>query len=454
MAEERLQLGCPPIPKTLKLKVKERGADGREREVERSVPTPPELVQWGDNVRALLEVAFGNRPAAEPFRFVTLAELAGSGLIEAALSTGTKLRRNPNSATGALQVDLPNVTVDNRTPETPSAALATPTFKAIILTWSFPSYGFHDHTEVWRNTTNNLTTAVQVKDTTGGTWADDVGTGATYYYWLRHVGTNGRKSAFSSGVTATTGKIVGSDEIQNLTITNALIANLAVDDAKIASLSASKLTAGTIDAGIVTVSNLNATNITAGSLNVARINDRAVDTIKLSENSVSAAYQLVAGDDRLYSTTPLVANASVPSDTNIASVGWMWPSNFVVAGGSLNVPVVKQSGDANDTLFLVSVFIQLYNSGASTAVAVVSINASGSNLSSGYADSFPSYDNTRLSNVRVEPGAVRSESITYLESKSSWSAGGAPYKFVGVSKRAGDSIDVFRVILNITPLKR
>lgn len=285
---ERLLVSCPAIPKTLKIKV-----DGKDT----TVPTPPELVAWGDQIRTMLDVAFGNRREAEPLRFVTMQELVNSGLVQGLVSGGRRLVRNAATVSGSLTVDLPDVTVDDRVPDTPASVTATATFKAIILTWTLPAYDFHSRTEIWRNSSNNLSTAVLHKETSGATWSDDVGTGSTYYYWVRHVGTNGKKSSFANGVTATTGKMTGYNEIADATIRNAQIENLAVDNAKINDVSAGKLAAGTITAGSIYLGSTaflldggtKRMTITGGSSQAVELGSLSYDTSKYGLHIKNAA---------------------------------------------------------------------------------------------------------------------------------------------------------------------
>jgi hypothetical protein len=46
----------------------------------------------------MLDVAYGVRREAEALRFVTLQELVNSGLMQAALTNGAKLKRSDNVA--------------------------------------------------------------------------------------------------------------------------------------------------------------------------------------------------------------------------------------------------------------------------------------------------------------------------------------------------------------------
>ena len=77
MANERLPLSLPAPPKTFKGSMP--GANGKKQEI--SITLPAELVTWFEQVRTMLDVAYGSRTEAEGMRFVTVQELVNAGLI-------------------------------------------------------------------------------------------------------------------------------------------------------------------------------------------------------------------------------------------------------------------------------------------------------------------------------------------------------------------------------------
>jgi len=88
----------------------------------------------------------------------------------------------------------------------PEGLVATETFLALLLTWNNPSFNLQ-HIEVWRSATDNLSLAILLGTTVAPQFADYVGANATYYYWVRSVGTDGTYSAYNAvaGTEGTTG---------------------------------------------------------------------------------------------------------------------------------------------------------------------------------------------------------------------------------------------------------
>lgn len=307
MAKERLPISCPPSPKDFKVKLKDK--EGKEQEY--TIKYPSELHTWFETVRTMLDVAYGVRREAEGLRFVTMQELVNSGLMSAILSNGVKLQKS-NNLTGSLEVDLPNVVLDDRIPDQVSGFTVTPTFKNFILDWTIPTYPNHSHTEIWRNGSNDLATAKQLGETGGGVYSDNVGgTGTTMYYWVRHVGLNGKRGQFtatsaSPATYGTTGKITGSSEITSATITNALIENLAVDtakianlavtDAKVSDLNVNKLTTGTITSKTITLGDtsdsiIKSSNYSAGSAGwqINGLGDAEFNTLVVRDGNIGSS---------------------------------------------------------------------------------------------------------------------------------------------------------------------
>jgi len=115
---------------------------------------------------------------------------------------------------------LPNITDGSSVPGTGPAAAPTnlaanETFLALLLTWDNPSFNLQ-HIEVHRSLTDNLSTAVLVGTTVAPLFVDYVGGSATFYYWVRAVGTDGTFSAFNAtaGTLGTTGVDPSDFEVQ------------------------------------------------------------------------------------------------------------------------------------------------------------------------------------------------------------------------------------------------
>jgi hypothetical protein len=80
------------------------------------------------------------------------------------------------------------------------------TFLALLLSWNNSSVNLQ-HVEVWRSATDNLSTAIFIGTTASAQFVDYVGASASYYYWVRSIGTDGTPSAFNdtAGTLGTTG---------------------------------------------------------------------------------------------------------------------------------------------------------------------------------------------------------------------------------------------------------
>lgn len=133
---------------------------------------------------------------------VTFRDLSAANFkISTGGSTGTQITSVPSGTGGA-----PVPTVGPAGP--PSGLAATETFLALLLTWTNTAINLQ-HVEVWRSATDNLSTATKIGTTVSPQFVDYVGATATYYYWVRSVGTDGSTSAFHptgpTGIEGSTG---------------------------------------------------------------------------------------------------------------------------------------------------------------------------------------------------------------------------------------------------------
>ena len=127
-----------------------------------------------------------------------------------ALSQGQRLARGQllhgtSSGTGSG-----GSTITIQTPTAPTGLQVTAGFSNISLRWNWPTssnqYSGHSFTEVWRHTSDVLSSATLTGSSAGSTFTDYVGGGQTYYYWIRHVNTNNVAGPYnaSAGTAATT----------------------------------------------------------------------------------------------------------------------------------------------------------------------------------------------------------------------------------------------------------
>ena len=101
--------------------------------------------------------------------------------------------------------------------------------RSIQLRWTKVTGTFKSYAEtiIYRYTSNNSGSAVEIGRTSGTRFKDDddLTPGTTYYYWLKHMDTSENLSAFSSVQSATYRRAQGDDVEQSLTLGE----NLAVD---------------------------------------------------------------------------------------------------------------------------------------------------------------------------------------------------------------------------------
>lgn len=149
-----------------------------------------------------LEIRLGRKGDPQD-RAVTVRELSDGTLARTTISAGSV---TTSSASGTSSGG--GVTV--QTPTAPTGFQVTAGFSNISLRWNWPTssnqYSGHSFTEVWRHTSDVLSSATLTGSSAGSTFTDYVGGGQTYYYWIRHVNTNNVAGPYnaSAGTAATT----------------------------------------------------------------------------------------------------------------------------------------------------------------------------------------------------------------------------------------------------------
>lgn len=115
-------------------------------------------------------------------------------------------------------------------PSAPTNFNVTTGLSMAFLSWDNPSIETIAHTEVWRAATDALGTAVLVGTTSAYLYSDPIGLGASWYYWVRFVNTNGVPGPFNAtaGSIANIG-LIGGNDLTDLIITAAKLADGAVD---------------------------------------------------------------------------------------------------------------------------------------------------------------------------------------------------------------------------------
>ena len=94
---------------------------------------------------------------------------------------------------------------DTTAPALPTAISATGGFKFITINWTNPTDSDLNFVEIYENSTNSSTGATKVGVSGGDTFTrTNLGLNQTKYYFLKSVDYTGNKSAFTTGVSATT----------------------------------------------------------------------------------------------------------------------------------------------------------------------------------------------------------------------------------------------------------
>lgn len=150
-------------------------------------------------IREQIQIDQGDR--GDPLdRAVKIRDLTDAGVTEFLLSKRGNGQYASVVAPAGNQLNL-------SAPPNPENLQANPTTATVYLTWDAPNYPYHAYTEVWRNTEDNLSTAIDLGARPAYRYyADPVDSGRTYYYWIRFVTHAGKKSDYNAvdGVSATT----------------------------------------------------------------------------------------------------------------------------------------------------------------------------------------------------------------------------------------------------------
>ena len=173
------------------------------------IPKPPAdasptLKRYLTNLSEALEIRLGRKGDVRD-RAITLRELIESGLAVDLANNPY----NPNNPGADFGTSDPN-SGDVEIPTAPTNFNATAGFSNVGLFWDYPrsQYRGHSFTEIWRNVSDNLTTATLIGISPGMAYTDvisNVTSPTTFYYWARHVNINSVRGPFhaNAGLAAT-----------------------------------------------------------------------------------------------------------------------------------------------------------------------------------------------------------------------------------------------------------
>lgn len=303
------------------------------------------------------------------------------------------LNQNPAYNSGNASSASPFVpsteTIDDATPPDRVTGLtAAGIFTSIILEWDSFQDERISYTEVWRNTTDNLSTAVLHGTTEALLYVDSSANhGQTYYYWIRPVSFANVPGAFNNaagtsagltdhldsvfgvlteaygggsdapffqldvptlinGVTIPAGTYIYAAKIHDASITTAKIQDAAIETAKIAD--AAIETAKIKDANIVTAKIADAAITTAkigtAAIGTAQIADAAVGSAQIGDAQIVTAKIQDAAVDTLQLagqavTIPVGAYTAAESD-GFSGETTIQSATITATGGSVPVSII------------------------------------------------------------------------------------------------------------------
>tara|TARA_B110000091_G_scaffold27464_1_gene27247 strand:+ start:64 stop:1413 length:1350 start_codon:yes stop_codon:yes gene_type:complete len=139
-----------------------------------------------------VDVLTGNR--GDPLdRAVTVRDLLDAGIIK--LARGSNLFGN-----NGFEIDPTILFPTLAVPPAPTNLQAAGAFQNILLEWDLQFYIGHAGVEIWRHTSDSLAGATLVGTMTGmaGVYVDAVGSGKSFYYWVRAINKNGVYGPYNS----------------------------------------------------------------------------------------------------------------------------------------------------------------------------------------------------------------------------------------------------------------
>ena len=142
---------------------------------------------------------------------VTFNDLIDSGIAKKNFTLGSG---------GSDFIIGPGETPGQDFPTAPTGGSASGAFQHIVISWDYPTYIGHSHTEIFVHDSDNFAEAEIDKgrlspkflaQTTAAVFSHQVGNGANKYYWIRHVNQNGLAGPVHSttGLNATTAIDIG-----------------------------------------------------------------------------------------------------------------------------------------------------------------------------------------------------------------------------------------------------
>lgn len=159
----------------------------------------PQLRQFLTAIKENLEVRTRQRGSpldASP----TFQDLLDSGILKIKDGITSIGGRQYTAAQlmGLVETSIPNWITSDTAPPAPAGLVVSTDATNTLLAWTESGFDTYAETQIWRSTSNNLSTAQKVGSTSGNTYTDGLPvTGSVYYYWIRDVAQNGLVGPFN-----------------------------------------------------------------------------------------------------------------------------------------------------------------------------------------------------------------------------------------------------------------
>ena len=163
------------------------------------IPKPPasadpQTRHYLENLAEAVEIRLGRRGDPKD-RAVTLRELIDSGLAEDLKAAPF----DPNNINPTNIGIAPPVVTDSSVPPAPTSFNVAGAYSQVILSWDYPHYSNHSFTEIYGHDSDVIGDAQLIGVSTGRVYIDPIGSGASRYYWIRHVSTSSVLGPWNSG---------------------------------------------------------------------------------------------------------------------------------------------------------------------------------------------------------------------------------------------------------------
>jgi len=283
----------------------------------------PEMRRYLETLEQVTNIRLGRRGDPRD-RAVTLRELIDSGLAQELRSNPFDPNRSGNVGFVQPGGRLPDLAV----PPAPTGFQANGAYSQINLGWDYPAYSNHSHTEVHSHTSDSIGDATLLGIQSGRIFVDPVGSGATRYYWVRHVNTDSIAGPFNAaaGTAASTAPDVNHllGVLTGAVTSSELATSLSTPIAKIDPLVAftgysSSYSGGSLITRLGAVENSAANGVSSAQFN-SEVTTRANADSALSQ-SITTLTSTVAGNTSAISTEQTTrASADSALSSSISTV--------------------------------------------------------------------------------------------------------------------------------------